>query len=611
MKAIRILQLAILVLGMCSTACIGGSVSFSFRDTVPDVILAGQTGVHKRFGAFVASGGDVNGDGYDDFAVTANRYNDCRGRAYLYFGGKDRVYKQADRVFDGEAPGDVFGQYIAFGDLNNDKYSDVLIGAPGYKNWQGRVYVYFGGTDMDEEPDMIFNGEPGTRSFFGRVIDTADIDRDGYTDLAVVALGFNEDSGRTYLYFGGRSMDTIPDKAFDGEHPGDLIGREMDMGADVNGDGYGDLIFGSRAWRAGKRRGSPQGRAYLYFGGPKEAMDTKCDRVFTGQSPGDQFGSSVCLFDIDGDDHAEVLIGARGYNRGEGRMYLYWGRTDFDTNPDLIFEGEVESGRDWGVCFGGDDIDCAYINDDKYADILVGAFNGGQNQEGRVYLYYGAEKGSMDATCDHTLTGEGGMFGWNTALGNIDGNTYADLIVSACFYSHEPEGNRVGRAYLYCTKPFPSDAADRDREPQFVQEGSNDVKSIGSLHQAAAEADIDLLKLLISKGANINSLDNDGGLMTPMHTAIIAGHKNVVEVLLSCGAHVNATDSAGCNTPLHRAVEHGHKDIVSLLLNAGAEVNAKTSRGQTPLHLAKQRRHTEVIEILTKAAREQEKEPSK
>ena len=591
MKGIRITQTITLLLCVCPIASIGAAPYSSFQDTTPDVILAGQSPAHQRFGGFVACCGDVNGDGYDDFAVTANRFNDCRGRAYLYFGGKGRLYERADHVFDGEAPGDIFGAYIILADLNHDKYADVIVGAPGHKNWQGRVYVYFGGRDMDEHADMTFDGEPETFGWFGRVIDAADIDRDGYTDLVINALGINAGRGRAYLYYGGSPMDTVADKIFDGENPGDIFGREMDMGADVNGDGYGDIIFGCRAWNGNKRSGGGQGRAYLYYGGPKATMDTKCDRIFTGESAGDQFGSSVCLFDIDSDKYAEVMIGARGYGSHQGRMYLYWGETDdIDIEPDLLFDGErgVQSN------FGGDNIDCGHFNDDKYADILVGAYSGGPSKEGRVFLYYGAPKNSMDVTCDHTFTGEGGMFGWNNSVGKINGDSYDDFIVSAHFYSDKPDGTRIGRAYVYYTKPFPSGS--KRAQPQFVKEASDGAKQPGSLHKAATEGNIGLVKSLISKGANINSLDG-GDLMTPLHRAVLAGHKDVVQVLLSLGARIDALDNMAF-TPLHRAAEHGRKDITILLIDKGGDINRRDSLSASALHHASQKGHREVVALL-------------
>jgi ankyrin repeat protein len=587
MKTIGMLQIIALRFALCTATCIGATPSFSFTDTVPDVIIASQSPADFKFGGFVATGGDVNGDGYGDFVTTANRYNDGTGRAYLYFGAKARVYENADLVFDGEAPGDFFGMWILLADLNNDKYADVIVGAVGHSNMQGRVYVYFGGPDMDNRPDMIFDGEPQTCGWFGRVIDAADIDRDGHTDLIINAVKINKHSSRAYLYYGGNPMDTVADKIFDGENPGDMFGREMDMGPDVNGDGYGDIIFGSRSWNALKPIDSGQGRAYLYYGGPKETMDTICDEVFTGENLRDQLGSSVCLFDIDADGYAEVLVGARGYNSYQGRMYLYWGSRDIDTQPDLIFNGEKQSD------FGGDNIDCGYFNDDKYGDILIGGYSGGPNRNGRIYLYYGAPKASMNTVCDQTFTGEGTMFGWQISIGNINGDAYDDFIVATG--AKRPGQPRVSRAYVYYTKPFPQ--RPRGISPQFVEEISEDAKPIGSLHKAAAEGDVDQVKGLIAEGSNANSLASDSGMMTPLHVAAISGHRDVAEILLAHASHVNAVDNMHF-TPLHRAVEHDRTEVVKLLIDKGADVNAENVEGETPLDIALDRKSARLAELL-------------
>jgi len=420
----------------------------SCADTTPDLILTPETSIApQQFGCFVSCG-DVNGDGYDDCLVTAAQYNDYQGEVYLYYGGPD-MDARPDKVFTGEG-GELFGEGATLGDVNGDGYVDVIIPALRYNNKQGRVLIYYGGPDMDKKPDVILEGEPGTSGIFGRVIDTADIDRDGYADVVINALRYASEAGRAYLYYGGSLMDTVPAKIFDGENPGDMFGREMDMGQDVNGDGYGDIIFGCRAWNNG------QGRGYLYYGGPRATMDTKCDKTFTGESVRDEFGSSVCLFDVDKDGYADVMVGARKYSKNtprsyEGRVYLYWGGLDMDLNADLIFEGETGVGS----CLGGDSIQCGYFNSDSYPDIAISAW-GYRTSQGQVCLYYGGARASMDMVCDHTFTGEMGteasMYGVRNAVGDFNGDKRSDLLAGAPWY---PSGNRLGRAYVYHTKPFP------------------------------------------------------------------------------------------------------------------------------------------------------------
>lgn len=439
-----------------------------FVDTTPDMILTPEASPPpQQFGCYVDCG-DVNGDGYDDCLVTAAHYNNYQGRVYLYYGGPD-MDARPDKVFTGEA-GQLFGEGAALGDVNGDHCADVIIAALRYNNKQGRAYIYYGGPNMDTVPDLTLEGEPGTSGTFGRVIDTADIDRDGYADVVINALRYGSDAGRAYLYYGGNPMDRVPAKTFDGENPGDMFGRDMDMGGDVNGDGYGDIIFGCRAWN------NVRGRAYLYYGGPRDSMDSNCDKIFTGESRGDEFGSSVCVFDVDRDGYADVMIGARKYTKYtprsyEGRMYMYWGNSDMGPNPDLIFEGE----RGVGACFGGDSIECGYFNDDKYPDIVVSAW-GYRSGQGRVYLYYGGPRASMDRVCDHTFTGEmgtdGNMYGVRNAVGDFNGDKRSDLLVGAPWYT---SGSRLGRAYVYYTKPFP---------PARQQKPAESAQHVSESHEA-------------------------------------------------------------------------------------------------------------------------------
>ena len=118
-----------------------------------------------------------------------------------------------------------------------------------------------------------------------------------------------------------------------------------------------------------------------------------------------------------------------------------------------------------------------------------------------------------------------------------------------------------------------------------------------SLQEAAAVGDVNLVRTLIEKGADVDSLE-DSFLKTALHRAAMSGHKDVVELLLAEGADVEARDRRA--TPLHYAVERGHRDIVELLISKGADVNAKDERGRSPLSLAEKSGHKEIVELLRK-----------
>jgi len=70
-----------------------------------------------------------------------------------------------------------------------------------------------------------------------------------------------------------------------------------------------------------------------------------------------------------------------------------------------------------------------------------------------------------------------------------------------------------------------------------------------------------------------------------LHLAALNNHSEVVKLLISAGADVNKRDKLG-DTPLHDAVVRGHLDVVKLLTTAGSDRNIPNKRGDTPLDLA-------------------------
>ena len=91
----------------------------------------------------------------------------------------------------------------------------------------------------------------------------------------------------------------------------------------------------------------------------------------------------------------------------------------------------------------------------------------------------------------------------------------------------------------------------------------------------------------LQRGADIE-VRNKGGL-TALHAAAYGGHLDVIELLVSKGAAVNDQKNFYHMSPLHAAAEEGHADAVAFLLANGAEVeaaeeieaNAENKRNQT------------------------------
>jgi ankyrin repeat protein len=122
--------------------------------------------------------------------------------------------------------------------------------------------------------------------------------------------------------------------------------------------------------------------------------------------------------------------------------------------------------------------------------------------------------------------------------------------------------------------------------------------SIGDspLHCTATDSKIEIVKLLIFKGAHIDAFDHPSGGMTPLMHAIYNGAMEIVRLLIAHGANVNAT--SGGRTALHVAANCRSFDVIGLLLNLGADIHACGSDGVTPLRLVQEKGDFDMAEWL-------------
>jgi hypothetical protein len=353
-------------------------------DSSPELSMSGQA-QDTDFGMDVEGLGDVNGDGFADAIIGANKVS----RAFLFFGGapmdttSDMTFQEGDTFF---------GTVGRAGDLNGDGDDDIVIGAYGYNAFQGRVYVYFGGNVLDAVADVVIVG-PASGSYFGmHPVGIGDFNNDGYDDLAVDALAYDSYRGCVNVYFGGAAMDGSPDVVILGAAQGDNFGVDIGAAQDFNGDTYPDLLVGANGASSGA------GRVYLYRGGP--SPDNVADAVFNGENAGDYFGVAVDgVGDFNNDGFVDILIGAHGFGNMQGRAYVFFGGSGADSVADVVMTGEYDSDVFGGYLRGAGD-----LNDDGIADIAISA-NGYNVSAGRVYLYWGGQAPGSIETPDLVLTG--------------------------------------------------------------------------------------------------------------------------------------------------------------------------------------------------------------
>ena len=102
---------------------------------------------------------------------------------------------------------------------------------------------------------------------------------------------------------------------------------------------------------------------------------------------------------------------------------------------------------------------------------------------------------------------------------------------------------------------------------------------------AIAQNNMDLLQILIENGANVNYTNGDSWANTPLQTASRLGLDNVVRILLTRNADINAVDMNG-NTALHTAALNSQLSVVKLLLEKNPNLDIQNKVGNTALHSA-------------------------
>lgn len=404
--------------------------------------------VDYRFGFSVKNAGDFNGDGNNDFIISAPpeaSLNANSGAVYLIFGNIDGVPEIDFSVgpsssegfkIQGESASDEFGISVSSaGDFNGDGLDDIMIGARS-AGGKGAVYFIFGSTESMS--DIILPGLNGkgfkisgdqSLAQFGHIIsDLGDVNGDDIGDVIIGAPKESDASaspltsqGAAYIFFGRKTglSDMSATNAMSnnlgfkvvGSGSSSAAGRSVGRAGDINQDGLNDIIVGAPGMSPNLR--PLAGAAYIIFG--RESTFSSKINLENDLGPSDGFkiyggagqdglGTSCSSAgDINGDGIDDLIVGANTVDspgRADcGAAYIIFGHTSGFSTIDLATS---LSSTDGFTVYGATAFDAlgtavdgvGDINEDGIDDFAISAPNlevSAKTSAGGVYIIYGRE----------------------------------------------------------------------------------------------------------------------------------------------------------------------------------------------------------------------------
>ena len=500
-----------------TTVGTGGSVEASSLDGSSGFVINGINS-GDVLGSSVISGSDINGDGIADLIIGApgvdpNGITNA-GSTYVVFGGTNvgtggsveasSFDGSNGFVINGINPGDTLGESVNSGsDINGDGIVDLIIGAPGVDpngiTNAGSTYVVFGGTNvgaggslalsaLDGNNGFVINGSNQSDYLSESVISGSDINGDGIADLIIAApyadLNGITNAGSTYVVFGGTtvgaggsvevsSFDSSNGFVINGINSGDVLGRSVISGSDINGDGIVDLIISVPG--ADPNGIYDAGCIYVVFGGTTvgvggsvelSSLDGNNGFVINGINPGDTLGETftsgssgetvISGSDINGDGIADLIISVPRANPNgvwyAGSTYVVFGGTTVGIGGSVelsSFDGSngfVINGIDPADLLGESVISGSDINSDGIADLIIGARGANPNgitNAGSTYVVFGGTNvgagGSLDLSALDGNNGFvlNGIARYNSSgasvsgVGDVNGDGIDDVVIGA------------------------------------------------------------------------------------------------------------------------------------------------------------------------------------
>jgi len=386
--------------------------------------------IHGTEDAFFSQGlagvGDMNNDGYRDFAIGGTGANDQE--VTIYSGENGSILAAVTSPPEGLEHG---YSIAGVGDVNRDGWNDILIGGP--VSWSGMNNTGAVWLRSGQNLGVYLFASAGAASgdLHGwAVAGLGDINGDDYPDLCFSSPkedANGTDAGRVYVRGGGAVTTSL--YTWSGEAAGDEFGSTVAAAGDVDGDSKGDVLVGAPKNDAG---GVSAGRAYVRSGANGSILYT-----LTGEAAGDEFGRGLAgLGDINQDGMGDFAVSAPFNDEASGnagKIYVFSGANGV---PFFTINGPAGN-LGYSLSAAGD------VDGDAFPDFVAGA-PGMQ----RAFIFSGAD-GHVIKEFSPSGPGFTGFYGATVAgLGDINHDCVPDIAVGDPDWV-QSENPPEGRAFIY------------------------------------------------------------------------------------------------------------------------------------------------------------------
>ncbi|MFD0316716.1 FG-GAP and VCBS repeat-containing protein [Streptomyces flavalbus] len=383
---------------------------------------------------------DFNGDGYRDYA-----HGNYGGQVVVVYGTATgpgttkKVFSQATSGIPGTAGdaggyADAFGEDLAAADLNRDGYADLAVAdfteKVGDKVSSGAVTILWGrASGLSGSDATRLPKKSGTYQGFGKEIETGDFDGDGKADLAV-ANGIDS----VYVYRGGFTKSGTTG-SITRHTPNDILEPSGLVAGRVTNDKATDLFLLGQGYHDDKITQD----AWFLRGG----STIRPGKVTVINNAEPDYSPTGVVADFDKDGYGDLAVSDRSYNRKAGSVVVWRGGGTAPTTKYRITQGSpgvatAATPGDWM----GSGLSAADTNGDGYPDLAVGVPGekvSTRTGAGGVHILRGSRAGLTGTNSQYFSRATSGVpgspaayefFGIDVRLRDTDRNGRPDLLVS-------------------------------------------------------------------------------------------------------------------------------------------------------------------------------------